>query len=416
MMPKKSQSEKVQCRYFAWRIRQKKFDVWYADGRSNGLNLARHSLGTKIKEEAVERLHLLDARTAVKHKLADPSILEDQTEGLVTIRQGSAMYLKHVGRPKVARGASKKTVQRYQAVLDKFADFAEGEGVSCWRWVSRRLVEEYAGWLEDHDYAYRSQYLELTVIKTVLKWLAVENHIPQHCLFPMSLAKPTGSPTYAYTDVEVAAIVRYCEGRRDLQWLGRVVCTLAYTGMRVGEAAQLEWDDVDLDDWIIHVRDEQRGASNKDEDEARSTKGKRSRIVPIHRHLRPMFDSLSKVKQGQMFYGPRGGKLKPDVVRTVLVRDVLPAVARQLYPKQARPKMLRGRVHSFRHFFATMAYRAGLPERTILDIMGHRSSEITRLYRHLSQDEYRKAVDQLPGLADLPEEDSGDSPEDNYVG
>ena len=81
-MPKKSQSEKVRCRYFAWRIRQKDFDVWYADGRSNGLNLGRHSLGTKVKEEAVERLHLLDARTAVKHKLADPSILGGADRGV----------------------------------------------------------------------------------------------------------------------------------------------------------------------------------------------------------------------------------------------------------------------------------------------------------------------------------------------
>ena len=330
------------------------------------------------------------------------------------------MYLKYVGRPKVARGASKKTVARYTAVLNKFADFAEGKGVSCWRWVSRRLVEEYAGWLEDHDYAYRSQYLELTCVKQVLKWLAAEGHIPQHCLFPMSLAKPTGSPTYAYTETEVAAIVRYCQGRRDLQWPGRVICTLAYTGIRVGEAAQLEWEDVDLDDRIIHVRDERRGASRREDDEARATKTGRSRTIPMHRHLHPMFEAMSGVKQGQVFYGPRGGGLKPDVVRTVLVRDVLPAVAKQLYPRVSEPKVLQGRIHSFRHFFATAAYRAGLPERTILDLMGHSSSEITRLYRHLSQDEHRKAVDQLPGLDDMLDEDTagadaGEAPDDDLV-
>lgn len=397
-MPRKAKYESIQARYFRWRIMPKRYGVWYADGRSNQPSVGRHSLGTKNKDEAFRLLHQLDAKMAVRQGLADPAILEADRGESLTIMEGAEAYLQHVGRPTVAGGASKSTLKRYKPVFDKFTRYATDEGVQTWDSVSKRLVEGYASWLDDNGYAYRTEYLELTTIKQAIHWLADEGLIPVRCIFKLPLQKPDGSPTYCYSQAEVRAMISYCAAAPKLLWLGRVICTLAYTGMRIGELAQLEWRDIDLDDGVIHVRDESRGATRRGDNGDRTTKSRRSRVVPIHRDLRRAFGELDPDRQGRVFLGPLGGKLKPDTVRNVLTREVLPSVARRLYPKNPSPAMLRGRVHSLRHTFCTLAYRAGWQERTILDVMGHTDSAVTQLYRHLAWDEYREAIDHFDSL------------------
>lgn len=403
-MPKKSKYELIQSRFFRWRIMTNQFLVWYADGRSNHLNLGRHSLGTKSKDEAIQLLHQLDAVMAVRHGLADASILGEEDEEQLTLAEGVRLYLKYVGRPEVAGGASPKTVKRYKPIFQKFSEYAIEEGVESWDRVTKRLCEGYASRLESQQYAYRTQYIELTTIKQAMRWLVDEDLVPRRCLLKMQLNKPQGSPTYCYEPKEVSAIISHCVSDKELRWLGGVVSVLAYTGMRVGELAQLEGRDIDLESCVIHVRDESRGAARQGDADQRTTKSRRSRAIPIHNDLKRVFKSIKIQEKSKVFRGPLGGKLKPDTVRNVLIRDVLPAVAKQLYPKVKSPSILSGRVHSFRHTFCTLAYRAGWPERKILDLMGHTDSNITRLYRHMAFDEFRNAMDKFESLDESPED------------
>ena len=53
-----------------------------------------------------------------------------------------------------------------------------------------------------------------------------------------------------------------------------------------------------------------------------------------------------------------------------------------------------GRFHSFRHFFVSEAFAAGVPECDIRDWVGHSDSKIVELYRHL-RSETAKANVQL---------------------
>jgi integrase len=239
----------------------------------------------------------------------------------------------------------------YRPVFEKFTEFASTEKVDSWNQVDTNLLKAYAAWLDDQGYAYRTEYLELTTIKQCVNGLVREGLIPQRCRINLSMPKPHGSPTYCYSEAEARAMIQRCAEDGDLIWLGRVICTLVYTGMRVGEAAQLTWDDIDLDDGVIHVRDASRGAAANRGRQDRRAKSSRGRVVPIHASLREMFGTSTYDSEGHAFRGPRGGRLKPDTVCRILKRDVLPAVAKQLYPHDSAPSFLDGRVHSFRHTF-----------------------------------------------------------------
>ncbi len=67
-MPKKPKYELVRCNYFAWRLSRRK-GVWYADGRTNVINVGRHTLSTRDRAEALKALAELDEACAIKFGL-----------------------------------------------------------------------------------------------------------------------------------------------------------------------------------------------------------------------------------------------------------------------------------------------------------------------------------------------------------
>ena len=54
-MPKKAKYERVPSHHFAWRLSRRN-GVWYADGRTNPINVGRHSLGARDKADALASL------------------------------------------------------------------------------------------------------------------------------------------------------------------------------------------------------------------------------------------------------------------------------------------------------------------------------------------------------------------------
>jgi len=100
----------------------------------------------------------------------------------------------------------------------------------------------------------------------------------------------------------------------------------------------------------------------------------------------------------QVLHGPKGGKLKPDTVRNILIRSVLTPLVAAMPDDSEERGMLNGRLHSFRHFFCSMSANANVPEQMLMSWLGHRDSEMIRHYYHLKNDESRQRMDDLPYL------------------
>jgi integrase len=54
-----------------------------------------------------------------------------------------------------------------------------------------------------------------------------------------------------------------------------------------------------------------------------------------------------------------------------------------------------GRFHSFRHYFISQCANQGIPERIVMEWVGHADSEMVRHYYHLHDSESRKYMNQL---------------------
>jgi len=276
--------------------------------------------------------------------------------------------------------------------------FATRQGVCYWQQVNKEVLRRYGSWLDEQDYHDKTQYIELTVLKQVMKWMVSEELLTAGSLVTLKLSKPQGTTTYCYTQQQVRAIVAFCRQRAELHWLADVAVALATTGLRISELAGLRWSDVALDRGALHLRDTSRKARKSKRQEARTTKSHRDRMLPVHKELMPILGRLPRLADGRVFHGPHGGRVKPDTVRNVLKREVLPALSDKFPATGDDPGIAAGRLHSFRHYFTSMSADNDVPEQMLMAWLGHRESEMIRHYYHLRQDEARKQMAKIPFL------------------
>jgi integrase len=380
IMPQKSNKEKVAGRFFVW-VLFKRDGIWYGDGRSNEISAGKHSLGTRLRTEAIEQLHRLDLCRAVDLGLADRSELESGQPVALALKTGWDLYRSHVSRPRIVGGAKPKSVTRYKAVFDKFIDFALSEGIVSWNQVAVATLQGYAAWLDGEGYAYRTEYLELTTLKQAINWLQSVGHIPERKI-DLPLRKPLGTDTYCWRSEEVAAIVHHCHSSPELYWLGDLVTALASTGLRISELASLRITDVDRVAKVIRLTDEST-RSRPEGTARRETKNSRSRSFPICVELEAVLNRLPPSKDGLLFHGPRRGRVKPDTIRNILIRDVLKPLSGRFPSPTGTTGFKDGRLHSFRHYFCSQCATSGVAELAVMEWLGHQGSAMVRHYFHL---------------------------------
>ena len=409
-MPRKRKKEKITCRYFTWLVGQLS-GVWQADGRSNSVDLGRHSLRTRDYEEAKEQLHRLDLVTAVERGLADRIQLEQANLKHLPLTEGSQLYLAHAGRPAVVGGVRASSLKRYRAVFAKFQEFAKEAGTTSWNQVTDCTLEEYATWMENREYSYHTQYLELTTLKQAVMWFIQKDRLPADCRIVLSLPKPQGTSTYCWKREEVQAMLNFCLQQDGLNWLRRIILGLALTGLRISELANLRWSDIDLGRGkrgMIQLVDETT-QRRRGKETIRSTKSGRNRSFPIHTELRKMLLSMHRHIDGYVFHGSRGGRLKADTLRRILIRDVLEPLAEQFPTPKDEVGFRDGRLHSFRHFFCSLCANSGVSVQAVMHWLGHKESRMVQHYYHLHDEEAHRQMGSLRLFDDLSDDGAAEA-------
>lgn len=136
-----------------------------------------------------------------------------------------------------------------------------------------------------------------------------------------------------------------------------------HTGMRPGEIIRLPWSEVDLDAGLIHVRYGGEGP----------TKGRRDRALPMHPELRAFLAWLA----------PQSGPVVP------LSKPQVESWFRRHTGFTA---------HRLRHTFASRYIQRGGSVTKLQKILGHASVQTTMIYVHLTSEDLRAEIEELPAL------------------
>lgn len=225
------------------------------------------------------------------------------------------------------------------------------------------------------------------------------------------LAKPPRvevDPIEPYSPSEVQAILKASRfGRNGARW----AIALAL-GLRQGEALGLQWSDVGLDQAELRVRESRprpryshgcsspcgrtpgrcpdRVRANKDRTSTKSFAGKRTIGLPA-----PLVQLLRDHRREQDQERQLAGQLWEEggwVFTDELGRPIIPSTDYHAWKRLLKRAGAReGRLHDARHTAATALLVIGVPERTVMDVMGWSSTAMAARYQHVT-DPIRREV------------------------
>ena len=153
------------------------------------------------------------------------------------------------------------------------------------------------------------------------------------------------------------------------------------TGLRRGELLGLKWEDVDLQNGIIHVRRQVARVDGEVKELPLKTKNA-YRNISISQDAVVMLTEMEAHRSSDyVFPSPTGGPISPDSVNNMLHR---------VLKRAGLPSI---RFHDLRHTFATLALQNGVDIKTVSGMLGHFSAGFTLdTYAHVTTSAQKEAA------------------------
>jgi integrase/recombinase XerC len=269
----------------------------------------------------------------------------------------------------VQRGASPHTIRAYRRDIERFMD-SLGDREAELSDVRGFVASEIKRGSKKSTASRR-----LAALRSFFRFMVREGHLKANPARLVSSPKqPRHLPRFLSVD-EAFSLVEQPRGIGLLMARDRAVLELLYSsGLRVGELAGLNVDDINAKEGLAKVRG----------------KGRKERIVPVGDKALEALKAymvermLRKKASEALFINKNGTRLSERSIRRVVL-------------KYSRTTGIEGRVgpHTLRHTFATHLLHGGADLRVIQELLGHSSLSTTQKYTHLDithlMDVYDKA-------------------------
>ncbi len=213
----------------------------------------------------------------------------------------------------------------------------------------------------EQDINFRWINIEITTLHHFFNFCIEKGYIDKNpCAGIKKLNELSRLKTLSDSDIEKLTLGATNKLTRDL------ITFLIYTGCRKGEALNLKWDDVDMQNDVIAIK---------------GTKTKYDRYIPISKPLKELLSRIEKVQDVLYVFNRNGAKL------TDFKRSFHTAC------KNAGLKDMH--IHDLRHVFASKMVMNGTSLFITGELLGHRTTQMTKRYSHLVPSTLRKAVDDV---------------------
>ncbi|MGN0613857.1 MAG: tyrosine recombinase XerC [Porcipelethomonas sp.] len=252
--------------------------------------------------------------------------------------------------------------------------------------LTRNDLYEFIGYKQKQGLSDRYITDIIILMKSIFKFAVREYHI-FNPMDGVTLPKRNKSDIRLLDKNEQATLQKYVSDRKNHTTLG--IALAMSTGIRIGELCALKWEDIDLKKRILTVRNTiQRIQCNNSKSktkliitEPKSESSKRS--IPIPKCI---MDFLKQFKSSKGNYILSGTET-PVEPRTMQYRfsRILKNV-----------KLPSIHFHALRHMFASNCIKLGFDVKSLSEILGHSSVEITlNRYVHSSFEQKQKYMKRI---------------------
>lgn len=247
---------------------------------------------------------------------------------------------------------SRSTAHRVDRVLAHFGDYAiKSFGLRNVSSVGRFHVARYRDYLDERGLSASTINCYLSDLSAWQRWSLKEGYTSRNPV--KEINRPTVVQTRAKVPLRGASEFWTLEQQMTTDIQAAVIGLIATTGLRIGEAAKLEWDDWDADLGVLTIRKQSQKETTK----------RHFRCLPVCQTCREFLMVLAMHHDmGPYVTGARKGQVR-----------MTSQVNTWLKPYGLAPKHLR-------QFFRTSLETLGVEWYEIDDLMGHRTGKVRASY------------------------------------
>lgn len=293
------------------------------------------------------------------------------------MEESLADFLRHLA---FERDASAFTVKSYREDLTQalafFRDHLQASDLAL-TLITPRLLRAYVADLHAQGYAKSTTARRVAALRSWCRYLQRQGLITSNPAEGLRPPRQDKSLPHFMPEADMAALLRAPEGDGPLELRDRAILETLYSaGLRVGELAGLNLDDLDLVDGLATARG----------------KGKRERLALLGEQARKALELWLAVRPT---LSPRGSGAQAVFLNKNGTRLTTRSVGRLLSKYLARAGLdPRSSPHTLRHSFATHLLDHGADIRGVQELLGHRNLANTQIYTHVTTTRLRERYDQ----------------------
>jgi integrase len=349
-------------------------DRWYSDFWHEGVRY-RKTLG-KISERAAKRK---DAK--LRADVYDGRYFENRNR--ILFKSFVRKYIDHIELHR-----KPNTVRRYITSIDMLKKYYSNILISK---VTLASVEQYKrrrrNWFRDdhnnREIAPGTLNRDIRTLTNMMKKALEWGYIQRNPLVGIEMLKEDNDDCmWKLSSDQEQKLLEACDERpqrRNKKYLKDLVLFAINTGMRQEEIFSLRWSNVFTKTNYIRVT---------------GTKTHDNRNVPINEIVRDILKRRRRLGTEYIFTNSKGTRL------TVLTNAFWTAVEKAGLVREENGKRIRFRFHDCRHTFGSRLGMNGIDLKTIMEIMGHKTTKVAMHYQHPSPDHKLRAVRSLERVQD----------------
>jgi integrase len=294
---------------------------------------------------------------------------------------------------KTAAGSSKATMARYKGHSKAFLD---------WLGVDRSQKPLESVSTSDMERFKQALQARGIVGKTVLSYTkdigAIYSGAVREGIISFNPMKAVAAPSTddshdrkPFTESEVQAMI---DSAPNEEWRGMILAA-AFTGLRLGDVARLQWSSIDLEKKMITLMP------------AKTKRKKREVMIPIQPDLLAYLEQVTITDDepcafvfpelAKLGIGTREG-LSQNFVKIMVAAGVSRGKPSKEKAEGAGRITFERGFHSLRHTFTTWLRSAGVSEEDRMALTGHSTRDSHAKYSHANEDNLREAIGKLSSL------------------